>query len=300
MTCEQALEAISASLDGELSAQDRLELEAHLADCPQCAALMEELSGQSLLLRQLDCAVPEELSSRILAHLSDQPRPSGKKGRVIHWRRWGALAACLVLVLLGGRSISNIRMGSTASGENMAPMSDGTANDTEGANGGLAAYAAPQDAEPADAAPAGPSGGTAADAGAKTASYGTAEAGLTRCLRAQWSEELDAPAVRLISDRNALAALFSTLGVTEEDALDGYPDEFFADARLIAVTLTEPSGSVTHSVRGIYETEDGWQVEIARQVPEIGTCDMAAWLILVETDLTDGIGDSLSVNIVND
>ena len=58
MNCDQALEAISAALDGELSAKERAQLEAHLAHCPSCAALFDELAGQSRLLRQLDCQVP--------------------------------------------------------------------------------------------------------------------------------------------------------------------------------------------------------------------------------------------------
>ena len=53
MNCDQALEAISAALDGELSAKERTLLDAHLADCPTCAALFDELAGQSRLLRQL-------------------------------------------------------------------------------------------------------------------------------------------------------------------------------------------------------------------------------------------------------
>ena len=51
MNCDQALEAISAALDGELSAKERTLLDAHLADCPTCAALFDELAGQSRLLR---------------------------------------------------------------------------------------------------------------------------------------------------------------------------------------------------------------------------------------------------------
>ena len=51
---------------------------------------------------------------------------------------------------------------------------------------------------------------------------------------------------------------------------------------------------------GLELTEDGWQVDILRSVPDIGTCDMAAWLILVETDLTVTDGDVLTVSIINE
>ena len=118
-------------------------------------------------------------------------------------------------------------------------------------------------------------------------------------LRAQWSEGLDAPAAQLVSNADALAALAGSLGI-EEDALANYGDAFFEEHRLIAVTLTESSGSVSHTVCGLELTEDGWQVDILRSVPDIGTCDMAAWLILVETDLTVTAGDVLTVSIINE
>ena len=76
MNCDQALEAISAALDGELSAKERTLLDAHLADCPTCAALFDELAGQSRLLRQLDCQVPEDLTARILSQLPEQITPA--------------------------------------------------------------------------------------------------------------------------------------------------------------------------------------------------------------------------------
>ena len=132
MTCEQALEAMSAALDGELSAEERKELDEHLNTCPKCAALMKELSGQSLLLRQLDCDVPTGLDARILSALPEQPRPA-KKGKIIHWRRWGTLAACLILALWGGSALTNgLRMGADAALNNMAapPMMDAVPGDT--------------------------------------------------------------------------------------------------------------------------------------------------------------------------
>lgn len=86
MNCDQALEAISAALDGELSAKERTLLDAHLADCPTCAALFDELAGQSRLLRQLDCQVPEDLTARILSQLPEQITPA---------RRFSPAAAAL-------------------------------------------------------------------------------------------------------------------------------------------------------------------------------------------------------------
>ena len=104
MNCDQALEAISAALDGELSAKERAQLEAHLAHCPSCAALFDELAGQSRLLRQLDCQVPEGLSAEILSSLPEQVTPA-RRFRAGRWRRWGTVAACAVLVLWAGLAL---------------------------------------------------------------------------------------------------------------------------------------------------------------------------------------------------
>ena len=328
MTCEQALEAIRAALDGELSAEERKELDEHLNTCPKCAALMKELSGQSLLLRQLDCDVPTGLDARILSALPEQPRPA-KKGKIIHWRRWGTLAACLILALWGGSALTNgLRMGADAALSYMAapPMMDaapgdtGEAPDDSCAAGGSGAETdrGGGSADPGEEAGdsvggADPGEAASGDTAAKSSESGfddfSAHFSLIPSgsaaeidalyLRAQWSEGLDAPAAQLVSDADALTALAGSLGI-EEDALANYGDAFFEEHRLIAVTLTESSGSVSHTVCGLELTEDGWQVDILRSVPDIGTCDMAAWLILVETDLTVTDGDVLTVSIINE
>ena len=324
MTCEQALEAMSAALDGELSAEERKELDEHLNTCPACAALMKELSGQSLLLRQLDCDVPTGLDARILSALPEQPRPA-KKGKIIHWRRWGTLAACLILALWGGSALTNgLRMGADAALSSIAapPMMDAApgdpANGSSSADAGGAEDRGGGSADPGEEAGdsvggADPGEAASGDTAAKSSESGFDDfsahfslipsgsaAGIDALyLRAQWSEGLDAPAAQLVSDADALAALAGSLGI-EEDALANYGDAFFEEHRLIAVTLTESSGSVSHTVCGLELTEDGWQVDILRSVPDIGTCDMAAWLILVETDLTVTDGDVLTVSIINE
>ena len=44
LTCEQALELISAQLDGALTAEEAGALDEHLAQCPACRALRADLS----------------------------------------------------------------------------------------------------------------------------------------------------------------------------------------------------------------------------------------------------------------
>ena len=318
MTCEQALEAMSAALDGELSAEERKELDEHLNTCPECAALMDELSGQSLLLRQLDCDVPAGLDARILSALPEQPRPAAKKGKITHWRRWSTLAACLILALWGGSALTNsLRMGSTgadAAANSMAaqPDADAPSGDTgEAPDDSLMAYSGNTEtdrgggsADPGEEAGDSVGGQDPFIESSAATKYGTGSVAPALennvlYLRVQWSEGLDAPAAQLVSGAGELTALADSLGI-DSDALAGYDDNFFEEHRLIAVTLTESSGSVSHTVSGLEPTEDGWQVDILRSVPEAGTCDMAAWLILVETGLNVNDGDVLTVSIISE
>lgn len=125
MDCDRYLELMSAALDGELSAGERRELDSHLAVCPACAALFEQLSGQSAALRELDCEPPAGLTGRVMANLPEQKKP----GKSIHWKRWGSLAACLILVAaVGILAPLGMRMGSDAPAANKssADLCDGT------------------------------------------------------------------------------------------------------------------------------------------------------------------------------
>ena len=101
MDCEQALERMSAALDGPLSPGERAELDGHLASCPSCAALFEEMRAQSQALRELDPPFPEGLRQKVLDSLPAR-RPARKTGRMLRLRRWGALAACAALAVALG------------------------------------------------------------------------------------------------------------------------------------------------------------------------------------------------------
>lgn len=104
MHCEEALELISARMDGELAEEARRPLEEHLAHCAACRAAERDF----LLLRDaLEGAVeltpPKELKQTVMANL-----PSRKKPKAIlplHWKRWGASAAAVVLVALAAWSL---------------------------------------------------------------------------------------------------------------------------------------------------------------------------------------------------
>ncbi len=72
----------------------------------------------------------------------------------------------------------------------------------------------------------------------------------------------------------------STIGFL--DACDRYDEAYFEDHILLMVLLEEGSGSNRHEVKKVLRSKDWVTVEIDTIVPEIGTCDMAEWHILVE------------------
>ena len=102
--------------------------------------------------------------------------------------------------------------------------------------------------------------------------------------RVAWGEGLAAGAYLLRSraELDDLLTQLDTEGLT--DGFARYDQAWFdGDRQLVAVVVTESSGSVYHQITGL--TLRGEQVEITvlRRLPEEGTCDMAAWLLTAET-----------------
>jgi hypothetical protein len=253
----------------------------------------------------LDCDVPEDLSQRILSQLPEQTAaPADKRRPVIHWRKWGALAACVALVLWAGLTMpSYLRMGSSGSTGSAAPASGDTAYDNgtsaEEYSGGTDGTNQTTGDSPNDAAPAAIDPGADQSTGSSTADAPSAK---TASLPAQylsvtWTEDRD-PAAQLIASADDLTVLLARF--PEDDLTQvrsDYDDDFFdSGSVLIAVTLTEPSGSISHTAEAVRLTDRGYEVVIRRTVPEVVTDDMAAWLILIETD--QGIGPSDEISVV--
>jgi anti-sigma factor RsiW len=103
LSCEKALELVSARLDGELSHSECQQLAAHLDGCAACdgAAAQTELTD-GLLRSIAPEAAPSGLLQRIEAatELASTPAP-----RPVQWRRWvpsfaGVAAAAALLVAL--------------------------------------------------------------------------------------------------------------------------------------------------------------------------------------------------------
>lgn len=101
MTCDAMLELMSAALDNELTANEKAQLDRHLAQCDHCRALFDDLSSIHDACADMEVTPPPALREQILQNLPVQDS-SVHKGRVvpIHWRRWTAMAASFALVAL--------------------------------------------------------------------------------------------------------------------------------------------------------------------------------------------------------
>ena len=68
------------------------------------------------------------------------------------------------------------------------------------------------------------------------------------------------------------------------DAVEEYDEEYFKEKTLVIVLLTESSGSIRHKVTKASVKDGVMEINITKKTPEIGTCDMAGWHVLVETE----------------
>ena len=60
MACGRFKELMMASLDGEISAEDRAQLESHLAECADCRREFDELSKLSELVGEIELPRPSQ------------------------------------------------------------------------------------------------------------------------------------------------------------------------------------------------------------------------------------------------
>ena len=80
--------------------------------------------------------------------------------------------------------------------------------------------------------------------------------------------------------------------------LEVYDEEFFKDHCLLFVVLEEGSGSIRHDVKKVeYDPKRGTIIPtIERIEPEVCTCDMAGWHIVIELDAMYGSAQSVEIN----
>ncbi len=75
--------------------------------------------------------------------------------------------------------------------------------------------------------------------------------------------------------------LFAGFAFKQEDIPTPYATNFFDNFVLVAFVQHEGSGSVGHSLKCVELLDNKLTITIYREVPSIGTCDMASYLCLV-------------------
>lgn len=101
--------------------------------------------------------------------------------------------------------------------------------------------------------------------------------------KGSYQDDADFPNVVLIDSLEELNSYCKTNNINFKDDPDLYNEAFFENHFLVFVALEEGSGSVSHEVYGVEQTADKkLSISIVRNVPEIGTCDMAYWHIILE------------------
>ena len=100
-SCERCTQLLSARLDGELTAREARELEAHLASCPECRALAEELEAIHAAFPRLEeIPAPEGFAQGVMERIREEAGPKViPLFRRPQFRALAGLAACAALCL---------------------------------------------------------------------------------------------------------------------------------------------------------------------------------------------------------
>lgn len=80
------------------------------------------------------------------------------------------------------------------------------------------------------------------------------------------------------------------LSLTDEflEKTEEYDNEYFIENSVILLFVTEGSGSVSHKIASVKKTgNERLEISLLREVPEVGTCDMAYHHIMIEVKKED-------------
>ena len=131
--CDRALELLSLELDGELTPEEKGELEDHLTGCGECRRTAEELRQLHTILPELEEEVPDGLHQAIMDRIgAEKVVPLSRARRPSQLRRWASLAAVFAVILLGAGTW-RLFAGSGLSGGTAAPAAANAATEAAAA-----------------------------------------------------------------------------------------------------------------------------------------------------------------------
>lgn len=101
MRCDQAREALSARLDGELPQLDDPTLDAHLDSCAACQSHARALAGLHRSLRVRAAEPVPDLTRQIMAATADRlPHPTARVAAGIEWARYSLFTVAMTELIL--------------------------------------------------------------------------------------------------------------------------------------------------------------------------------------------------------
>ena len=99
--CERAQDLISAYVDGEITAEEKAELNEHVAQCASCADMLAVYSEISRAMAE-DVEPPASLREGVMGGVREiNAKRKPKKAKIV-WLRWAATAAALAIVSFVG------------------------------------------------------------------------------------------------------------------------------------------------------------------------------------------------------
>ena len=117
-SCDEIVELISASLDGELTAEEQTALDEHIVCCPACSALLEDLRALHAAASDWeDIPAPAGFTEAVMSAIAAQAAPKSpdnvipfapRKAMGSHWKKWGLSAAAIAIVVLGAVSAPSL------------------------------------------------------------------------------------------------------------------------------------------------------------------------------------------------
>ena len=90
----------------------------------------------------------------------------------------------------------------------------------------------------------------------------------------------------IIRNSDDATHLFAGFSLMYADKIEPYPEDFFDNNIIIACLQHEGSGSIGHTLKSVHMNDNALTITINREVPYLGTCDMASWLCLIAVSKT--------------
>ena len=106
ITCDKALELLSAQLDGVLTIEEQTALSRHLSMCPECRAVQKELAAIDEALPGLEREPPRLLHDGVMQQIRRETRRKKERKPIVRFVGVMAAAAALLAVLAGFHLVS--------------------------------------------------------------------------------------------------------------------------------------------------------------------------------------------------